>query len=130
MLFAYLAIAAVDLFIGTQGLGNVTPAAAAPFGLVQPGPDTSAAKDVFLPNKGHCGGYQHNDRWIWRFSQTHLSGTGCASLGSFGIMPFGGHWECEKTAFEMDKTQEKAEPGYYAVGVKNGLGVTLWTPRV
>lgn len=117
-------LAIADLFIGTQGLGNVTPAAAWPFGLVQPGPDTSAVRTKFLPNKGHCGGYQHNDRWIWRFSQTHISGTGCAAFGDFGLMPFAGNWDCEKSAFAMDKSQERAEPGYYAVGVENGLGIT------
>ena len=44
-------LAAVDLFIGTQGLGNVTPAAAYPFGLVQAGPDTSASRDEFKTEK-------------------------------------------------------------------------------
>ena len=117
-------LAAVDLFIGTQGLGNVTPAAAYPFGLVQAGPDTSASRDEFKYDKGHCSGYQHDDRWIWRFSQLHLSGTGCSSFGDFGIMPFDGEWDCERNAIPLDKSLEVAEPGYYAVGVSNGLGVT------
>ena len=125
MIWAGLSLlAAADLFIGTQGLGNVTPAAAWPFGLVQPGPDTSMAETEFRPNKGHCGGYQHNDPYIWRFSQTHLSGTGCPSFGDFGIMPYAGEWDCEARGFRMDKTQETCAPGYYAVGVENGLGIT------
>ena len=123
-LVSMLVIAVSDLFIGTQGLGNVTPAAAAPFGLVQPGPDTSVAQDRFLPDKGHCSGYQYDDRWIWRFSQTHISGTGCPAFGDFGLMPYVGDWACERTALAMDKSQERAEPGYYAVGVENGLGIT------
>ena len=119
-----LVVAAANLFIGTQGLGNVTPAAAYPFGLVQAGPDTSAERGRFLANKGHCAGYQHDDGWIWRFSQMHVSGTGCPAFGDFGIMPYAGEWDCEKSALKLDKPQEKAEPGYYAVGVENGLGVT------
>ena len=46
-----LVLAAVDLFIGTQGLGNVTLAAAYPFGLVQAGPDTSASRCEFKYDK-------------------------------------------------------------------------------
>ena len=116
--------AAADLFIGTQGLGNVTPAAAYPFGLVQAGPDTSVTREAFWANKGHCAGYQHGDGWIWRFSQLHISGTGCPSFGDFGIMPYAGAWDCERAALKLDKSQERAEPGYYAVGVENGLGIT------
>ncbi len=127
-LIASVAMAAAttaNLFIGTQGRGNVTPAATYPFGLVQAGPDTSAERGKFLSNKGHCGGYQHDDMWVWRFSQMHISGTGCSSLGDFGIMPYAGDWDCEGAGMKMDKSKEAAEPGYYAVGVENGLGVTL-----
>ena len=113
-----------DLFIGTQGVGNVTPAAAYPFGLVQAGPDLSKSSDAFVVDNWHFSGYQHDSPWIWRFSQTHLSGAGCPSLGDFGIMPFGGEWDPESRAFPLVKEEERAEPGYYAVGVSNGLGVT------
>lgn len=112
--------ATANLFIGTQGLGNVTPAAAYPFGLVQAGPDTSASPDGFVPNKGHCAGYQHDDAWVWRFSQLHLSGTGCSSFGDFAIMPFTGEWDFERKSLALAKSLEAAEPGYYAVGVKVG----------
>ena len=40
MLAIVLAAVSVDLFIGTEGNGHVTPAACVPFGLVQAGPDT------------------------------------------------------------------------------------------
>ena len=71
----------VDPFIGTGGNGHTTPAAAYPFGMVQPGPDT-----------GHegwerCSGYQYGDEAIQRFSQNHLSGTGCSEFGDLGFMP-------------------------------------------
>ena len=71
----------VDPFIGTGGNGHTTPAAAYPFGMVQPGPDT-----------GHedwerCSAYQYDDEAIQRFSQNHLSGTGCSEFGDLGFMP-------------------------------------------
>lgn len=34
----------VDLFIGTEGSGHVTPAATVPFGMIQAGPDTGVGK--------------------------------------------------------------------------------------
>ena len=63
----------VDVFIGSAGLGHVTPAAASPFGMVQAGPDTSAKQEYFAGDWPHTGGYQHTDGWLWRFSQTHIS---------------------------------------------------------
>ena len=110
----------VDLFIGTQGVGNVTPAAAWPFGLVQAGPDTSAAPEVFRPDKAHCGGYHFSDKWLWRFSQTHISGTGVNSLGDFGILPISGNFDAKEKPVILLKQSERAEPGYYAVDVDEG----------
>ena len=51
-------------FIGTAGLGHITPAAAWPFGMVQAGPDTSEKPDRYQPNWPHTGGYQHGDPWL------------------------------------------------------------------
>ena len=107
--------AAPDLFIGTQDRGNTTPAATYPFGLVQPGPDTSEKPDVLSLNPFHASGYQYGDRFIWRFSQLHFSGTGGPGLGNIGIMPFGGEWT-GFPALPLVKETERAEPGYYAVG--------------
>ena len=108
---------ALDLFIGTQGVGNVTPAAAYPFGMVQAGPDTSAEPACFRVDKGHCGGYQFSDGWLWRFSQTHLSGTGCASLGDFGILPCVGDFDGDTRPAMIVKDAERAEPGFYATAI-------------
>ena len=101
----------VDLFIGTQGVGNVTPAATWPFGLVQAGPDTSAESGVFRPDKAHCGGYHFSDKWLWRFSQTHISGTGVNSLGDFGILPISGNFDAKEKPVILLKQSERAEPG-------------------
>ena len=104
-------------FIGTAGLGHITPAAASPFGMVQAGPDTSAKPDRFIPNWPHTGGYQHGDGWLWRFSQTHISGTGVPALGDFGILPFVDGFDGAARPARMLKDTERAEPGFYAVSV-------------
>lgn len=74
-------------FSGTQGMGNVTPAACVPFGLVQAGPDTTSDPLRYHFDKAHCGGYQYADEYVWRFSQTHVSGMGCAASGNIGLLP-------------------------------------------
>ena len=113
----------VNVFVGTSNRGNTTPAATYPFGLVQPGPDTSAKADVLDLDPYHASGYQYDDRFIWRFSQLHFSGTGGPGLGNIGIMPFGGDWT-GFPALPVLKETERAEPGYYSLGVENGLGRT------
>lgn len=40
-----IATIAANVFIGTEGKGNATPAVCVPFGMVQAGPDTSARAD-------------------------------------------------------------------------------------
>ena len=111
-----------DPFIGTQGTGHTTPAAAYPFGMVQPGPDTGTA------GWEHCSGYQYGDKRIQRFSQTHLSGTGCADFCDVGFMPFAGDVkaaEKENFFFGFDKKLEKATPGYYSATLDGGVKVEV-----
>ncbi|MBN2578277.1 MAG: GH92 family glycosyl hydrolase [Pirellulales bacterium] len=60
--------------VGTQGEGNTYPGPTAPFGMIQPGPDTNGGK--------FCG-YDHADPILHGFSMTHLSGTGWWDLGDF-----------------------------------------------
>jgi len=112
----------VDPFIGTQGTGHTTPAAACPFGMVQPGPDTSHA------GWEHCSAYQYGDRRIERFSQNHLSGTGCSEFTDVGFMPFAGNFNAawRRDCFQkIDKATEKASPGYYAVTLDTGVRVEM-----
>jgi len=72
------ASARVDVFVGSAGTGNTTPAAAVPFGFAQPGPDTLNA-----PSSGYAPGQR-----LLGFSQTHLSGTGGAGkYGNFRVTP-------------------------------------------
>ena len=111
----------VDPFIGSEGLGHVWPAAAAPFGLVQAGPDTAVEATGFRHNSLHHGGYQHSDEWVSRFSQTRLSGTGCASGGDFGLLPYC-HAPTNGVFVErMEKSSERASPGFYSVRLASGI---------
>ena len=116
------AAAEADLFIGTAGEGNVSPAATVPFGLVQPGPDTTAKSSGYVGNKGHIAGYQWTDGWLARFSQTRLSGTGCGSGGDIGILPT---LNDRYAPVKMVKSSEKATPGFYGVSLENGIACEL-----
>ncbi len=111
----------VNLFIGTGGHGHTHPAAVVPHGMVQPGPDTRWYQwDA-------CSGYHYSDTTINGFAYTRLSGTGCADLGDFLIMPTSG---AQQTAYDVtpgdghqqmpwastfSHQDETATPGYYAV---------------
>lgn len=111
----------VDPFIGTGGDGHTTPAAAYPMGLVQAGPDTG------IGDFQHCAGYKYEDARVRGFSQTHLSGTGCASLGDIRLVPLGS----EKLSVEQvlkeglvhDRASERATPGFYAVRLEGDVSV-------
>ncbi len=118
-LVSLMAGAEGTVFVGTEGMGNTSPAATVPFGMVQPGPDTTPVADGYRFDKHHCGGYQHSDGFLWRFSQTHLSGMGVPAGGNVAILPqvAGETGECAA----MDKATECGEPGYYAVTLKDGI---------
>ena len=112
----------VDPFIGSAGTGHTTPAAAYPFGMVQPGPDTG------LGGWEHCSSYQYGDSSIMRFSQTHLSGTGCSDFSDVAFMPFVGDiGDAISRKFKdgIVKAKEKASPGYYSVELKSGVKVEI-----
>ena len=94
-------------FAGTVGTGNTFPGACRPFGMVQPGPDTT---DLHNPS-----GYERDQPTIRGFSATHLNGTGCAALGDVVLMPFTGETDGIDFGSPWDKAKEKAAPGYYAV---------------
>ena len=111
----------VDPFIGTGGLGfgvgSAFPGPQRPFGMVRPGPDTTAPDGA--PGFNHCAGYWYDDPLIRGFSHTRMHGTGIADYGAVGIMPTVG-MTADKTshlgyrsAFSHDT--EEASPGYYAV---------------
>jgi predicted alpha-1,2-mannosidase len=117
----------VDPFIGTSGTGHVTPGATVPFGMVFPAPDNA--------DRGwsYSAGYQHRDRRILGFSNTHQSGAGIPELGDVLLQPRAGSaWSVATSDFSAAKSREAARPGWYRVRLA-GHGVTVEltaTPKV
>lgn len=107
----------VDPFIGTDGAGHTHPGAAAPFGMVQAGPDTGAG------DWEHCSLYRHSDLRILGFSQTHLSGTGWVDYGDVQIIPYA-NMRYQEEGSRFERQSERARPGYYSVCLSD-FGVTV-----
>jgi len=109
----------VDPFIGTGFHGHTFPGATRPFAMVQLSPDTH------LIGWDASSGYHYDDRQIYAFSHTHLSGTGIGDLGDIALLPFSGG-DSIKPIATFRKETEKASPGYYAVRLDNfGIDVEL-----
>ncbi|MEV6605223.1 GH92 family glycosyl hydrolase [Kutzneria sp. NPDC051319] len=113
----------VNPFVGTENSGNTFPGASAPFGMVQVSPDT-----------GGQGGYDYDQKAIYGFSQTHLSGVGCGVMGELPVMPTTGvvnSVEPSGYASAYSHSDEQATPGYYRVGLSTyGVNAELTaTPR-
>ncbi len=109
-------------FVGTQGEGNTYPGPAAPFGMIQIGPDTE--KHLWET----ASGYEYSDSSIIGFSLTHLNGTGIPDLGDILFMPVVGtpkfipgskaHPDSGYRA-RYSHEEESASPGYYRVKLQN-----------
>src|SRR3954447_24874153 len=70
---------------GTLGSGFPMVGASVPFGLIQPGPDTSLADGSDDP-VNYCG-YGYQDSAIRGFSFTHSDGAGIQIAGALPFMP-------------------------------------------
>lgn len=109
----------VNPFIGTGGHGHTFPGATMPFGMVQLSPDTR------IDNWDGSSGYHYSDDTINGFSHTHLSGTGIPDGCDILLMPasqsYIGGANDKNDPFEngyaskFSHSDEKAEPGYYSV---------------
>ena len=110
----------VDPLIGTAGGGNTFPGATLPFGMVQWSPDTN--EDAW---------YFHNEKSIYGFSLTHVSGAGCPLYGDFAVLPVSGTLTTSPGtnlaayAHPFNHTNEQAHPGYYAVSLSSGVRVEI-----
>ena len=119
----------VDPFIGTGGHGHTYPGATLPFGMVQLSPDTR------LEGWDGCSGYHDDDRVIYGFSHTHLSGTGVSDYGDILFMPITGDIRLDNGfpdhpetgyASRFSKASESAAPGWYRVVLDDdGIDVQL-----
>ena len=116
----------VNPFVGTDGHGHTFPGATAPFAMVQLSPDTRIDGSW-----DGCSGYHYSDSFIYGFSHTHLSGTGCSDYGDIAFMPTFVSKpivpiETEgKLFYSFSHKNEKASPGYYSVLLDNGIKVEL-----
>lgn len=101
----------VNPFVGTGGHGHTYPGAVVPHGMVQLSPDTR------LEGWDGCSGYHYSDSFIYGFSHTHLSGTGCSDYGDILLMPMLGTPSPHNTRYgsRFSHAIEKASPGYYQV---------------
>jgi predicted alpha-1,2-mannosidase len=110
----------VDPIIGTAGGGNTFPGATLPFGMVQWSPDTN--EDAW---------YGYNDKIIYGFSLTHVSGAGCPLYGDFAVLPIPGTLTTSPGTNlatytqPFNHTNEQAHPGYYAVSLDSGVRVEV-----
>ncbi len=125
----------VNPFIGTgagapdyalgNSAGNTPPGAAFPFGMVLWSPDTTNL----------AGGYRYNQSRIGGFSLTHISGRGIGCYQDIPILPIAGaltaspgnSWASYAVPFRHQN--EAASPGYYRVGLDNGVNAELTVTR-
>lgn len=109
----------VNPFIGTGGHGHTFPGATVPFGMVQLSPDTR------IDNWDGSSGYHYSDTDLMGFSHTHLNGTGIPDYCDILLMPTVGDVNFENYKSTFSHQNEKAEPGYYAVKIDNGVFAEL-----
>ena len=118
----------VDPMIGTGGHGHTYPGAVLPHGMVQLSPDTR------LDGWDGCSGYHYSDSYIYGFTHTHLSGTGCSDYGDILLMPNVGHRSPDNKIYgsSFQHKNEKASPGFYSVKLddENILAELTTTLRV
>ncbi|MEU6642819.1 GH92 family glycosyl hydrolase [Saccharomonospora sp. NPDC046836] len=137
---------AVDQFIGTEmdttqnksndAYGNTYPGAAVPFGMVQPSPTTYKPGPALV---GEKGGYEYTADLIRGFGMTRYSGSGCTGrYGGYefpvipyagdlqdGVLPVNPSTNIKDYYLSFDHSREVAEPGYYSVGLDNGVTTEL-----
>src|SRR6478609_1538795 len=119
----------VNPMIGTGGHGHTFPGATVPFGMVQLSPDTRIDGSW-----DGCSGYHYSDEFIYGFSHTHLSGTGCSDYGDIAILPYDRvenkkalkedhkiHFDYGGLCERFEHSKETAEAGYYKVQFENEI---------
>ena len=107
----------VDNPVSNGSGGSTFPAASAPFGMVQLGPDTLNA----VPP-----GYKYSDDQIASFSINHLNGAGCPAQRDLPIVPAVGDLQTAVASYlPFRHANEIASPGFYEVRLDSGITVDL-----
>lgn len=109
----------VDPFVGTLAdYGQLSPAAVAPFGMVQLGPDTTPANHA---------GYDHAATQLTGFSHTRGVGVGCGGAGG-DVKVMLAYNDVTRPA-TIDKRRERAHAGYYSVSYGPGIVADMTATR-
>jgi putative alpha-1,2-mannosidase len=109
----------VNPFVGTLAdFGQLSPAAVAPYGMVQLGPDTSPANHA---------GYDHAATQLAGFSHTRAVGVGCGGAGGDVQIRFG--YAGDPALAPIDKRRERAHAGYYTVTYGAGIKAEMTATR-
>ncbi|WP_347302398.1 glycoside hydrolase domain-containing protein [Croceibacterium sp. TMG7-5b_MA50] len=109
----------VDPFVGTLAdFGQLSPAAVAPYGMVQLGPDTVPANHA---------GYDFAADQLAGFSHTRGVGVGCGGAGGDVRVMLG--YAGDATPQRMDKASEAAHAGAYRVSYGPGILAELTATR-
>jgi predicted alpha-1,2-mannosidase len=101
-------ISLVNPFIGTSNGGNTFPGAVVPWGMVSVSPHNS----LTAPS-----GYLHNEKDLYGFGMVHLSGTGCAELGSILITFTDKDQAVRPEEYKNNYSLETASPGYFSMNL-------------
>ncbi len=96
----------VNPFIGTANGGNTFPGAVVPWGMISISPHNSP---------GSPSGYVYGEKKFYGFGHNHLSGTGCADLGSIIITVAKNNSAFTPESYKSHYSREAAEPGYYSL---------------
>jgi len=102
----------VNPFIGTGFHGHTFPGPVMPHGMMQLSPDTK------LNGWDASSGYHYDDKTIYGFSHTHLSGTGIGDMGDVLLLPFTDNIT-KKPIATFNKSDEISKVGYYKVAFNN-----------
>lgn len=109
----------VNPFIGTLAdFGQLSPAAVAPFGMVQLGPDTTPANHA---------GYDYAAHYLTGFSHTRGVGVGCSGAGGDVRVSLG--YAGTAAPWPIDKAREAAHAGFYTVRYADGIVAAMTATR-
>lgn len=109
----------VDPFVGTLAdFGQLSPAAVAPYGMVQLGPDTSPANHA---------GYDFAATQLAGFSHTRAVGVGCSGGG--GDVRVSLNYSGADPLAPLDKRHERARAGYYRAAYADGIVAEMTATR-
>lgn len=96
----------VNPFIGTSNYGYTFPGAVVPWGMVSVSPHNAP---------GSPSGYVSGEKYFYGFGHTHLSGTGCADLGSIILTAAENFNFVSPDDYKTTYKNESAGPGYYSL---------------